>query len=119
MLLPYCQQTEADGMALAPARRHADLLADIYIKTQVQRLFGLRNFWLTYAKQPRSYEGPQLSYYRKMTGLWMTGAILEAVGPAALTSDPTWGSQDGFMEGSSNATASWPCIPAAPPTSSA
>jgi hypothetical protein len=33
-----------------------------------------------------------------MTGLWMTGAILEAVGPAALTSDPTWGSQDGFME---------------------
>ena len=75
-----------------------DLLADIYIKTEVQRLFGLRNFWLTYAKRPRSYEGPQLSYYRKMTGLWMTGAILEAVGPAALTTDETWGSPEGFLE---------------------
>ena len=62
------------------------------------RLFGLRNFWLTYAKRPRSYEGPQLSYYRKMTGLWMTGAILEAVGPAALTTDATWGSPEGFLE---------------------
>jgi hypothetical protein len=62
------------------------------------RLFGLRNFWQTYAKRPRSYEGPQLSYYRKMTGLWMTGAILEAVGPAALTTDETWGSPEGVLE---------------------
>jgi len=75
-----------------------DLLVDIYIKTEVQRLFGLRNFWLTYAKRPRSYEGPQLSYYRKMAGLWMTGAILEAVGPAALTSDAIWGSPEAFLE---------------------
>jgi alkylation response protein AidB-like acyl-CoA dehydrogenase len=97
-LLTYCQQTKRDGMPLAQHADTRDLLADIYIKTEVQRLFGLRNFWLTYAKRPRSYEGPQLSYYRKMTGLWMTGAILEAVGPAALTSDPTWGSQDAFME---------------------
>jgi len=27
-----------------------------------------------------------------MAGLWMTGAILEAVGPAARPADPTWGS---------------------------
>jgi len=97
-LLAYCQQTKRDGVRLVEQQDARDVLADIYIKTQVMRLFGLRNFWLTYAKRPRSYEGPQLSYYRKMTGLWMTGAILEAVGPAALTSDPTWGSQDGFME---------------------
>ena len=65
---------------------------------EVQRLFGLRNFYLTYARKPKSYEGPQLSYYRKTTGLWMTGAILEAVGPAALTTDPAWGSSAGFLE---------------------
>ena len=90
-LLRYCQETKRDGMPLTEAADTRDLLADIYIKTEVQRLFGLRNFWLTYARRPRSYEGPQLSYYRKMTGLWMTGAILEAVGPAALTTDPTLG----------------------------
>ena len=94
-LLRYCQETKRDGMPLTQHADTRDLLADIYIKTEVQRLFGLRNFWLTYAKRPRSYEGPQLSYYRKMTGLWMTGAILEAVGPAALTTDATWGSPEG------------------------
>jgi hypothetical protein len=69
------------------------------VATVVTRLFGLRNFGLIYSGRKRSYEGPQLSYYRKMAGLWMTGAILEAVGPAALTSDPGWGSPDGFLAG--------------------
>src|SRR5262249_45978301 len=97
-LLRYCQETKRDGVPLVQHPDTRDLLADIYIKTEVQRLFGLRNFWLTYAKRPRSYEGPQLSYYRKMTGLWLTGAILEAVGPAALTTDATCGSPEGFLE---------------------
>ena len=90
-LLRYCQETKRDGVPLTQHQDVRDVLADIYIKTEVMRLFGLRNFWLTYARRPRSYEGPQLSYYRKMTGLWMTGAILEAVGPAALTTDPDVG----------------------------
>jgi alkylation response protein AidB-like acyl-CoA dehydrogenase len=97
-LLAYCQQTKRDGVPLSQLPDTRDVLADVYIKTEVMRLFGLRNFWLTYAKRSRSYEGPQLSYYRKMAGLWMTGAILEAVGPAALTTDPTWGSPGGFLE---------------------
>ena len=33
-----------------------------------------------------------------MAGLWMTGAILDMVGPAALTTDGTWGSPDSFLE---------------------
>jgi alkylation response protein AidB-like acyl-CoA dehydrogenase len=97
-LLRYCQETKRDGVPLSQQGDVRDSLADIYIKTEVQRLFGVRNFWLTYARKPKSYEGPQLSYYRKTTGLWMTGAILEAVGPAALTTDPTWGSAGGFLE---------------------
>ncbi len=97
-LLAYCQTTMRDGRPLAEDPDVRDLLADIYIKGEVTRLFGLRNFWLTYARQPKSYEGPQLSLYRKMAGLWMTGAILEAVGPAALTNDETWGSLGGFLE---------------------
>jgi len=97
-LLRHCQETKRDGIPLAQHPDVRDLLADIYIKGEVTRLFGIRNFWLTYAKRPRSYEGPQLSYYRKTAGLWMTGAILEAVGPAALTTDPTWGSTAAFLE---------------------
>jgi len=97
-LLRYCQETKRDSMPLSQQQDVRDSLADIYIKTEVQRLFGLRNFWLTYARKPKSYEGPQLSYFRKTTGLWMTGAILDAVGPAALTTDPAWGSAAGFLE---------------------
>jgi alkylation response protein AidB-like acyl-CoA dehydrogenase len=97
-LLIYCRETMRDGKPLTDDQDMRDLLADIYIKGEVGRLFGLRNFWLTYANQPKSYEGPQLSLYRKTAGLWMTGAILEAVGPAALTSDPAWSSDDAFLE---------------------
>ncbi|HVQ77195.1 MAG TPA: acyl-CoA dehydrogenase family protein [Candidatus Binatia bacterium] len=97
-LLRYCQEHKRDGVPLVQHPDVRDILADIYITGEVQRLFGLRNFWLTYARRPRSYEGPQLSYYRKTAGLWMTGAILEAVGPAALTTDETWGSPEGFLE---------------------
>ena len=97
-LLTYCRHTERDGKPLLQDQDVRDLLADIYIKTEVTRLFGLRNFWLTNARQPRSYEGPQLTLYAKTAGLWMTSAILEAVGPAALTNDPHWGSDDGLLE---------------------
>jgi alkylation response protein AidB-like acyl-CoA dehydrogenase len=97
-LLRYCRETSRDGRPLTEDQDVRDILADIYIKGEVGRLFGLRNFWLTYARRPKSYEGPQLSLYRKLAGLWMTGAILEAVGPAALTTDPTWGSEDGVLE---------------------
>jgi 3-oxocholest-4-en-26-oyl-CoA dehydrogenase alpha subunit len=97
-LLNYCRETMRDGQPLTEDQDVRDLLADIYIKGEVTRLFGLRNFWLTYAGQPKSYEGPQLSLCRKLAGLWMTSAVLEAVGPAALTTDPTWGSDDGFLE---------------------
>ncbi len=98
-LLQYCRETIRDGKPLTEDPDVRDILADIYIKGQVGRLFGLRNFWLTYAKQPKSYEGPQLSLYMKLAGLWMTGAILQAVGSEALTTDPSWGSEEGFLEG--------------------
>ena len=97
-LLDYCQNTTRDGAPLTQDQDVRDLLAEIYIKGEITRLFGLRNFWLTYARQPKSYEGPQLSYHRKMAGLWMTGAILEAVGPSALVADERWGSEDDFLE---------------------
>jgi alkylation response protein AidB-like acyl-CoA dehydrogenase len=97
-LLSYCQTNHRDGQPLTAHQEVRDVLADIYIKAEVGRLLGLRNFWLTYAKQPKSYEGPQASLYHKYAGLWMTSAILEAVGPAALTTDSRWGSDEGFLE---------------------
>ena len=98
-LLAYCQETKRDGIPLVEHQDTRDLLADIYIKTEVQRLFGLRNFWLTYAKRPRSYEGPQLSYYRKMAGLWMTRRDPRGGGAGRAHHRPRRGAPpDGFLE---------------------
>src|SRR5205823_1156304 len=97
-LIAYCKETTRDGVPLVEHQDVRDTLAEIYIKCEVQRLFGLRNFWLTYNHEPRSYEGPQLSMHRKSAGLWMTGAILAMLGPSALTTDEVWGSPDDFLE---------------------
>src|SRR4030095_14423052 len=94
----YCRETKRDGVPLTQNQDVRDVLADVYIKAEVTRLFGLRHSGLIYGGRKRSYEAPQLSYYRKMAGLGMPGAILEAVGPAALTSDPGWGSPDGVPQ---------------------
>jgi alkylation response protein AidB-like acyl-CoA dehydrogenase len=62
------------------------------------RLFGLRTYWLSHAHKPRSYEGPQLSYCRKMTALDVAETMLRALGPAALTNDDEWGPLNGLLE---------------------
>ena len=57
-----------------------------------------RNFWMVYAGEKRSYEGSQVSYLRTTTNLWLTKAILDLLGPEALTSDPVLGAIDGIAE---------------------
>jgi len=71
-----------------------DSLADIYIKTEIQRLFGLRNFYLTYARKPKSYEGPQLSYIARHRAL-DDRRHSEAVGRRRAHHRSTWGSPSG------------------------
>jgi hypothetical protein len=53
---------------------------------------------MVYAGEKRSYEGSQVSYLRKTTNLWLTKAILDLLGPAALTNDPALGAMDGMAE---------------------
>ena len=53
---------------------------------------------MVYAGEKRSYEGSQTSYLRKTTNLWLTKAILDLLGPEALTSDPIHGAIDGLAE---------------------
>ena len=77
------------------------LLADLFMETEVQRLFELRNFWMNRTHQEMSYEGPQASYYRKMSGLRASQIMLELLGPYALLNDaefdPTGGRFDSYL----------------------
>ena len=87
-----------DGRPLSQDSEIRDLMVDVFVETEISRLFGLRNYWMRHTHQKLSYEGPQSSYYRKRSGLQVAEAILKALGPYALTNDPRWDHTEGHME---------------------
>ncbi len=76
-----------------------DRLVDLFITTEVSRLFDMRNFWLNRTHSEMTYEGPQSSYYRKLGGLDVSQAILDMVGPYAVMNDEAWDPTGGQLEG--------------------
>lgn len=96
--IEYCLTTKRNGTPLSQDPDIREAMIDAYIKNDIIRLFGLRTYWLSYAHKPRSYEGPQLSYCRKMTALDVAETMLRALGPYALTNDPEWGPLGGLLE---------------------
>ncbi|MPZ98909.1 MAG: hypothetical protein GEU80_06135 [Dehalococcoidia bacterium] len=74
-----------------PLIEHDDVrsrMVDLFVRTEVNRLFELRNFWMNRTGTKMTYEGPQSSYFRKIGGLEISQAIMDMVGPYALTNDP-------------------------------
>ena len=97
-LLEHCKNTPPNRLPLSKDPDVRDRLVDIVIDAEIGRLFGLRNYWLRHSGKPISYEGPQLELHRKMAGLRMGKAVLELLGPCALTVDPQWAPADGHIE---------------------
>jgi alkylation response protein AidB-like acyl-CoA dehydrogenase len=97
-LFEYCKTTQCRGEPLTKDPDVRDRLVDVYVEAEIARLFNLRNYWMRHSKARITYEGPQSSYYRKTSGLRMAGAILDILGPSALTYDPKWGAAEGHME---------------------
>jgi alkylation response protein AidB-like acyl-CoA dehydrogenase len=97
-LMDYCTSERPGGDPLIDDPDVCDTLAEIYLRLETLRLLTMRNFWRSYTKQSVAYNGPQVSYLRKTTGLWLTKAILDVAGPAALTKDPMWGAMEGRAE---------------------
>jgi len=96
--IEYCTTTKLGAETLSQNPDIRDDMIDVYIKNEIVRLLGLRTYWLSHAHKPRSYEGPQLSYCRKMTQLDMAETILRALGPYALTQDEEWRPLAGMFE---------------------
>ena len=97
-IFEYMREIERDGKPLKENQDARDALADVFIESEIARLFGLRNYWMRHSHQPMSYEGPQSSFYRKHTGLKVAEAILQMLGPYALTNDPKWDLSNEHME---------------------
>ena len=99
-LIDYCKKTKRNGKQMSKDPIVRELLLDCYIDAEINRLFGLRTWWLAHAKKPRSYEGPQTSYCRKMSGPPRALAIQRILGPYALigATDPKWAVKGGEFE---------------------
>ena len=97
-LFDHCKTTQRRGEPLTKDPDVRDRLVDVYVEAEIARLFNLRNYWMRHSKARITYEGPQSSYYRKTSGLRMAGAILDILGPSALTFDPVLGAADGHIE---------------------
>jgi alkylation response protein AidB-like acyl-CoA dehydrogenase len=84
-----------------PLIEHEDVrerLVDLFVTTEVSRLFELRNFWMNRSHHEMTYEGPQSSYYRKLGGLEVSQAILDMLGPYGVHNDPAFDPSDGQLE---------------------
>ena len=97
-MFDYCRTTQRRGEPLSKDLEVRDRLVDIYIEAEITRLFNLRNYWMRHSGATITYEGPQASYYRKESGLRQATAILDFLGPAALTYDPELGAAEGHVE---------------------
>jgi alkylation response protein AidB-like acyl-CoA dehydrogenase len=98
-LLEYCKATERDGRPMIEDADVRDGLADIYASLETLRLITTRNFWRgTTGRDQQPYNGPQLTYLRKVEGLWLTQAIRDVLGPEALVKDGPWSALEGRAE---------------------
>ncbi len=97
-IINYCKTSESLGEPLIKNQDIQDNIVDIFIESEITRLFNLRNYWLAHANKQRTYEGPQSSFYRKTSALRIAEKILDILGPYAITNDEKWGLYDGAIE---------------------
>jgi len=94
----YIKTTSFNGQTIAKDPETRDVLADLIIESDIERLFGMRNFWMRHSKRPLGYEGSQSVYHRKMSELRNAGRVQQILSYFALTQDPQWGAASGWMD---------------------
>lgn len=97
--LNLCTELKREGKLLIEDQDVRDSLVDLFVQTEVDRLFATRNFWMNQVGARMSYEGSQSSYYRKVGGLKVIEALMDILGPYAVTNDEEYGPLDGRVEG--------------------
>ncbi|MEZ4502763.1 MAG: acyl-CoA dehydrogenase family protein [Dehalococcoidia bacterium] len=97
-MLDLTHRMRRDGRSLIEHDDVRERLVDLFVTTEVSRLFELRNFWMNRSHLDMTYEGPQSSYYRKLGGLEVSQAILDMLGPYGVHNDPEFDPSGGQVE---------------------
>lgn len=96
--ISYCRTDAAMVQRLKDNPDLAETAVRVYMDAQIERLLALRTYWIRHAKKERTYEGNQYSYFRKMFGVRLAAAMMDLLGPYALTSDARRGVEEGLFE---------------------
>lgn len=96
--IEYCKATRRNGRTLSSDPINQQILADMYIRSHVGRLLGLRNFWMRNSSQKFSYEGSQFSLWGKTFSPWLAEKMMEVAGPFAMIDTPDLALSRGEVE---------------------
>jgi len=103
-LIDYCKDTKPNGEALSADPEVQQVLTKAYVDSKILSLLKVRNYWksesawLGTGKERMSYDGSQVSMYGKTIGPRIADAMLQSMGPVALTGDAPWAPLDGAAE---------------------
>jgi len=86
--IAYCKRTMRHGQPLTKDPVVRDKLANMYIRGQVGRLLGMRNYSMRQTGQKFGYRGSQFALWGKTNNPFLVQQIMEIAGPLAATTDP-------------------------------
>jgi hypothetical protein len=97
-LIRALQELTYEGKPLIEDSDIRDILGETLREREIQRLFGLRNYWLSRSKAGAGHESPQLSYWNKTRAHSFALKMKDLLGHYALTRDPKYLVAQGYLE---------------------
>jgi len=97
-LIATLQQMEWNGKRLIDDPDAQDVLGEVLVEREIQRLFGMRNYWMSQTKTRMEHEGPQLSYWNKTRAHSFVQKIHDLIGNYSVVRDPKYVVADGWLE---------------------
>jgi len=97
-LVAALKELEWNGRPLIEDPDTREILGELIVERETQRLFGLRNYWMHQSRQRMEHEGPQLSYWGKAKAHSFVQKIHDLIGPYSVTRDPKYMVVQGWLE---------------------
>ena len=97
-VLEYARNNTRNGAPISSEPFAQQSLASNYIDSNIQRLIGLRNYWMHNSGENSTYHGSQSSFMGKHYNALKAERVRSVLGPYAITSDSKWGPLDGRVE---------------------
>jgi len=95
-LIAEWRQGPVNSLAQGDAAR--EHLVDAYIRNNISRLWGRRNFWLFNTRQEQTYEGAQNLHYGREVNIQTGHDLLKLMGMHSLLREPDLELLDGRLE---------------------